>query len=161
MDERKARAIAARMYDPEDPEKSLRDALEFFVMALDEARAERDEARNSLARAEMCDACAGTGVALSGSCGCGGTGRLSDMLAHVRVVLNKTERDLANAKERLVQAEERGAEWAFDAMRERCRREAAPGGPCNATWLDMVDAIDWSDDLNPAEVCKARRGEAP
>lgn len=34
---------------------------------------------------EPCDGCLGTGVALSGPCGCGGTGKLHDMLATVRL----------------------------------------------------------------------------
>lgn len=34
---------------------------------------------------EICDGCLGKGVALSGPCGCGGTGRMSDMVASLRV----------------------------------------------------------------------------
>lgn len=79
---------------------------------------ERDKAKRDLRGATMCDACCGTGTALSGPCGCGGTGQLAAMLAHVRGVLFKTEMQRDEARDVIAAAR---------AMREHDRKK--PRGP--------------------------------
>lgn len=61
--------------------------------AAEAVRAERE-------KAEMCDGCAGTGEALSGPCGCGGTGKAYDMLRHVRLALHAAERERDELREK-------------------------------------------------------------
>jgi hypothetical protein len=46
----------------------------------------RREVEKARGEERACDACSGTGKALSGECGCGGTGLMQDMIVHLREV---------------------------------------------------------------------------
>jgi nucleotide-binding universal stress UspA family protein len=110
-------------------------AREYVPRLLAEVRRLRAEVAERDARlrgAEMCDGCAGEGVALGGRpCGCGGTGRLVDMLAHVRGVLFRAEREAAEIRAK-----------ALEEAGSRIRSRTVMGGP-GAEWLlDAAEEID-------------------
>lgn len=75
-------------YNPDDALGDVRALLEALDAAEEAART-----------ADMCDGCAGTGEALSGPCGCGGTGKLGDMLTHVRLQLHAAEAERDRLRE--------------------------------------------------------------
>lgn len=88
-------SVALTRYDRREPGDSPGEQIRDTLAALDAERekvARLERERDELAAQLACDACDGSGVAVSGPCGCGGRG-LPEMLRAVRVALHDVTRE--------------------------------------------------------------------
>lgn len=122
-------------YRPKEAGSAARYDMAEVLAALDAERekaARLERERDELAAQLACDACDGSGVAVSGPCGCGGRG-LPEMLRAVRVALHDVTRERDELAAQLA-----ALHAAASAVQTRAR--ALP-----VSMTEIVHAEEWDD----------------
>lgn len=140
-------SVALTRYDRREPGDSPGEQIRDTLAALDAERekvARLERERDELAAQLACDACDGSGVAVSGPCGCGGRG-LPEMLRAVRVALHDVTRERDELAAQLAALREAAgpaaqAEYASDEETRTLRIALAASAPAVEAYTRRVQA---------------------